>query len=128
MYVCIQISRVMHRNIAVMLIICSFLFRFLSRYLSLLHSLLSIPSCSFLTGLGCALCWINLLRYFESFVSYYTLIIALRKGLPDVTRLVVSAFPIVLAYAFFGMTMFAELSTNVCHYNNHNSINNNKAK
>jgi hypothetical protein len=63
-------------------------------------------------GLGCAFAWFNGLRYMESFQSYYLLIIALRKGLPGVSRLLLSAMPLFLGYAMFGMIVFAELSNN----------------
>jgi len=67
---------------------------------------------SFTYGLGCAFAWFNMLRYFESFKEYYVLVVAFRKGLPGVTRLVVSAFPIILGYTLFGMVTFSELSDN----------------
>jgi hypothetical protein len=35
-----------------------------------------------LNGLGCALVWFNLLRYFESFPSFYFLLVAIWRGLP----------------------------------------------
>jgi Polycystin cation channel len=65
-----------------------------------------------ITGFGCALAWFNMLRYFESFTTYYTLILALRKGLPGVTRLLVSSMPILLGYTMFGLVVFGDRSDN----------------
>jgi len=69
-------------------------------------------SVSVLNGLGCFLIWLMMLKYFESFKLYYTMIKALQRGLPNVTRLVISAFPVLLAYTLFGVEIFAEVSDN----------------
>jgi len=63
-----------------------------------------------LIGIGAALSWINILRYMESFKQYYVLIIALRFGMPGVSRLVLSALPILVGYALLGMVIFSELT------------------
>eukprot|EP01116_Phalansterium_solitarium_P006466 TRINITY_DN18771_c0_g1_i1.p1 TRINITY_DN18771_c0_g1~~TRINITY_DN18771_c0_g1_i1.p1 ORF type:complete len:543 (-),score=188.46 TRINITY_DN18771_c0_g1_i1:202-1680(-) len=66
---------------------------------------------SVLLGLGCALAWMGTLRYFDSFPRFYLLLNALRTGLPSVGVLMVSVVPIILAYALFGLAVFAELTT-----------------
>eukprot|EP00300_Choanocystis_sp_HF-7_P005485 c14107_g1_i1.p1 GENE.c14107_g1_i1~~c14107_g1_i1.p1 ORF type:complete len:487 (-),score=105.43 c14107_g1_i1:829-2244(-) len=60
----------------------------------------------FLTGMGCMLMWINLIRYLEYNDKYYALILTLKNGTPGVIRFTVGAAPMYIGYALFGVIFF----------------------
>jgi len=59
-------------------------------------------------GVGCMLSWVNLIRYLEFDSKYMVLVRALGQGLPTVARFLVSAFPIFIGYALFGLLVFSQ--------------------
>lgn len=59
-----------------------------------------------MTGMGCALLWINVLRYFKHNANYFVLIRTLQRGVPKVGRFLVGVIPVFLAYAIFGVVYF----------------------
>eukprot|EP00301_Raphidiophrys_heterophryoidea_P004444 c11928_g1_i1.p1 GENE.c11928_g1_i1~~c11928_g1_i1.p1 ORF type:complete len:597 (-),score=143.13 c11928_g1_i1:87-1877(-) len=60
----------------------------------------------FLTGFGCMLTWISLLKYLEYNEKSYALILALKQGTPGVVRFAVGAAPVFVGYALFGVVFF----------------------
>ena len=61
-------------------------------------------------SLGCSLLWINLVRYLQYNRNYYMVILTMRRGGPRVLRFMVGVLPIMMGYAFFGMTYFGSES------------------
>ena len=86
----------------------------ISSLTNLFNEIVSFPTQEaqkILIGLGCSLLWISVLRYLEYYAAYYALILTLRRGVPRVLRFLVGVLPVLMAYAFFGMAFFGELST-----------------
>ena len=63
-----------------------------------------------LGSLGCSLLWVNLVRYLQYNRNYYMVILTMRRGGPRVLRFMVGVLPIMMGYAFFGMTYFGSES------------------
>ena len=61
-------------------------------------------------SLGCSFLWINILRYMQYNRNYYMVILTMRRGGPRVLRFMVGVLPIMMGYAFFGMTYFGAAS------------------
>eukprot|EP00300_Choanocystis_sp_HF-7_P012272 c17816_g1_i2.p1 GENE.c17816_g1_i2~~c17816_g1_i2.p1 ORF type:complete len:395 (+),score=73.09 c17816_g1_i2:1254-2438(+) len=60
----------------------------------------------FLTGFGCMLSWIKLIRYLEYYDKYYALVLTLKNATPGVIRFTVGAAPLFVGYALFGVVYF----------------------
>eukprot|EP00944_MAST-04C_sp_MAST-4C-sp1_P014127 g14127.t1 len=63
-----------------------------------------------LGSLGCSLLWVNLVRYLQYNRNYYMVILTIRYAAPRVLRFLVGVLPIMMGYAFFGMTYFGSES------------------
>lgn len=61
-------------------------------------------------SLGCSLLWVNLVRYLQYNRNYYMVILTIRYAAPRVLRFLVGVLPIMMGYAFFGMTYFGSES------------------
>ena len=61
-------------------------------------------------GVGCFLAWTTLIQHFERLPPYDTAWIAVRKGLPVVTRFAVGGAPLLLGFACLGMALFSEVT------------------
>merc|ERR1711907_55717 len=59
---------------------------------------------------GCSLLWVNLVRYLQYNRNYYMVILTIRYAAPRVLRFLVGVLPIMMGYAFFGMTYFGSES------------------
>ena len=62
------------------------------------------------TGIGCFLLWINLLGHLANSKGYYTLVLTLRRAIPRVFQFLVGVMPVMLAYAFFGVLYFGDVT------------------
>lgn len=95
-----------------------FVFTILACTCSCMTSLLSLLSTHMRGGevhrllgsLGCSLLWVNLVRYLQYNRNYYMVILTIRYASPRVLRFLVGVLPIMMGYAFFGMTYFGSES------------------
>eukprot|EP00027_Filamoeba_sp_ATCC50430_P015070 CAMPEP_0168574860 /NCGR_PEP_ID=MMETSP0413-20121227/19332_1 /TAXON_ID=136452 /ORGANISM="Filamoeba nolandi, Strain NC-AS-23-1" /LENGTH=737 /DNA_ID=CAMNT_0008608283 /DNA_START=381 /DNA_END=2594 /DNA_ORIENTATION=- len=62
----------------------------------------------FFLGIGTLMSWVNMMRYLEFDNKYTVLMLALGRGMPNVVRFIISAIPIFLGYALFGVLYFSE--------------------
>jgi hypothetical protein len=59
-----------------------------------------------LIGLGCMLAWIGLVRYMETSKNYSILAKTLSFAMPNVTKTLISALPVLMGYTFLGLALF----------------------
>jgi len=59
-----------------------------------------------INGFGCMMAWVNMTRYFEYNYKYYLLILALRRCTLNILRFLISIFPVLLGFSFFGLSVF----------------------
>lgn len=64
------------------------------------------PKINFFMGLGALITYCNIIRYFQYYNKFYVLVLALRNGLPNVARFLVSSFPVFFGYALCGTILF----------------------
>lgn len=61
-------------------------------------------------SIGCMMAWINVVQYFEFSLSYYVLILTLKKGTPRVLRFLIGVLPVFFGYCLFGFALFSSRS------------------
>uniref|UniRef100_A0A7S1KQV2 Polycystin cation channel PKD1/PKD2 domain-containing protein n=1 Tax=Percolomonas cosmopolitus TaxID=63605 RepID=A0A7S1KQV2_9EUKA len=63
---------------------------------------------TFMLGLGTLLSYIHIIRYFQYYPQFNTLVLALTRALPSIIRFIIGSFPIFLAFSVCATILFGQ--------------------